>query len=78
MNRPAMKTAEEFALFGTPSRPDYYADIEQACRLAGREWGLTHRKLPVHVKVGERDIQIARSMHEFARAFVAGFREVKA
>lgn len=59
---------------GTPQPPAYVLEFEEVCFEAGRRWGATHKKLPVHVQIGDRDVQIARSTGDWARAFVRGFR----
>ena len=65
-----------YASFGgnfTPSAE--YTQTEEACYEAGRRWAKQgHTKLPVHAPIAGRDIQIVRSSHEWAKAFVSGWR----
>jgi hypothetical protein len=66
------------ASFGTPTLPAWYGEFEKQCYAAGQAWAQSgKKKLPVHVTVGGRDIPIVRSRHEFAKAFVAGWRSAK-
>lgn len=65
-----------FASFGgtfTPSAE--YTQTEDACYEAGRRWAQQgNTKLPVHARVAGRDVQIVRSSHEWAKAFVSGWK----
>jgi hypothetical protein len=69
-------TMTAYASFGgtfTPS-PEFNA-TEEACYEAGRRWAQKgNTKLPVHTLVAGRDIQIVRSSHEWAKAFVSGWK----
>ncbi len=69
-------TAYAYASFGgtfTPSAE--YTQTEEACYEAGRRWAQQGQtKLPVHTRVAGRDVQIVRSSHEWAKAFVSGWK----
>ncbi|PZV06612.1 MAG: hypothetical protein DCF32_09550 [Leptolyngbya sp.] len=69
----AASSSQFFASIGTPKLPSWYGPVEIACYEAGKSWAAGHTKLPVHVQVGDRDVQISRSSHVFAKAFRAGF-----
>jgi hypothetical protein len=68
----------QYASFGTPQLQQEIVEFEKACYLAGRDWGRSHKKLPVHVQIGDRDVQVVRSIHEWAKAFTRGFKETRA
>lgn len=66
------------ASFGTPTLPDWYGEFERQCYAAGQSWAQAgNEKLPASVQVGDRDVPVVRSRHEFAKAFVAGFKSIR-
>lgn len=69
----AASSVQSFASLGTSSLPTWYGPVEIACYEAGKRWAASNTKLPVHTKVGDRDVQISRSNHVFANAFRSGF-----
>jgi hypothetical protein len=67
-----------YASFGTPALPAWYSEFERQCYAAGQAWAQAgQEKLPTSVKVGDRDVPVVRSRHEFAKAFVAGWKSVR-
>lgn len=71
-----------YASFGTPQLPAYYEADEQACFAAGRAWAAAgNAKLPrmATVQCGERvrQVPVVGSSHEFAKAFIRGWRVQK-
>jgi len=69
-------TSQSFASFGGSFNPSpEWLQTEEACREAGRRWAMAgNTKLPVHTRIAGRDVQIVRSRHEWAAAFVSGWR----
>ena len=66
------------ASFGTPTLPAWYGEFEKQCYAAGQSWAQTgKKKLPLSVQVGDRDVPVVGSRHEFAKAFVAGFKSIR-
>ena len=70
---------QQYASFGTPQLPAYYAADEVACFKAGRAWAAAGKtKLPriatVQCDGYERRVPVVRSRHEFAKAFIRGWK----
>lgn len=65
-----------YASFGGTFNPSTeFNATEEACYEAGRRWAMAgNLKLPVHHFIAGRDIQIVRSSHEWAKAFVSGWK----
>ena len=73
-----MKTA--YASFGTPSVNDEFLVTESLMYEMGKRWALAgHKKLPVKVDLPGRPFPfpIVRSRHEWAVAFVKGWKDNK-
>jgi hypothetical protein len=66
-----------YASFGTPTLSPEVEAFEQVCYQAGRVWAATHKKLPVHTDVMGRDVPVVGSRHEWAKAFVRGFKAAR-
>jgi len=74
-NTTAMNTYA--ASFGTPGVSAEVLDFCPQCRWAGRQWAKAgNTTLPKHIQIGSRDVPIVSSRHEWAKAFVEGWREV--
>lgn len=68
-----------YASFGTPQLSATVTEFIDQCEWAGRQWAKAgNKKLPVHVTVGGRDVPVVRSRHEWAQAFVTGWKQAKA
>ena len=69
-----------YASFGTPALSEDVASFIPVCRQAGYNYAAAGhiQRLPVHIQIAGRDVQIVRSRHEWAKAFTQGWKAFKA